>query len=182
MRFVLGPFSRLRELRRKGRRRVRTALAIVLTIAGSASAFAMQAAPPPPAAQSQPPAQKPAAEDAPDNYSYHADGRRDPFINLLGTGVEPLSVARKGDGPASMLVSEIAVSGIMQSHDALVAMIAGPDKRTYVVHAGDKLLDGVIKNVTPQGLVITQRVTDALSQVKQREVRKLLRSLEDAKQ
>ena len=36
--------------------------------------------------------------------------------------------------------------------------------------------------ITPQGLVVVQEVNDPLSLVKQREVRKLLRSLEDAKE
>ena len=70
----------------------------------------------------------------------------------------------------------------MQSRGALIAMIQGPDNKTYIVHQGDKLLDGTIKTITPQGLVIVQEVNDPLSLVKQREVRKLLRSLEDAKE
>ena len=71
---------------------------------------------------------------------------------------------------------------MLQSQGALVAMVKGPDKQTFLVRAGDKLLDGVIKSITPQGLVITQEVTDPLSLVKQRDVKKLLRSLEDAKE
>ena len=51
----------------------------------------------------------------------------------------------------------------MQSRGSLVAMIEGPDKKTYIVHQGDKLLDGTIKNVTPQGLVVVQEVNDPLS-------------------
>ena len=47
---------------------------------------------------------------------------------------------------------------------------------------GDKLADGVVKTVTPQGLVVLQDISDPLSAQKQREVRKLLRSLEDAKE
>ena len=43
-------------------------------------------------------------------------------------------------------------------------------------------LDGTIKAVVPEGLVIVQPVNDPLSLVKQREVRKLLRSVEDGKQ
>ena len=43
-------------------------------------------------------------------------------------------------------------------------------------------LDGTIKTVTLQGLIVIQEVKDPLSLVKQREVRKLLRSLEDAKE
>ena len=134
------------------------------------------------AGQAEKAADKPPAQTPADSYTYQAGGRRDPFVNLLGTGTEPRPVARKGDGLTSLTVAEIAVFGIMQSRDALVAMIAGPDKKTYVVHAGDRLLDGIIKDITAQGLVVTQRVTDALAQVKQREVRKLLKSLEDARQ
>ena len=81
-----------------------------------------------------------------------------------------------------MAVAEISVRGILQSKGTLVAMIQGPDNKTYIVHQGDRLLDGVIKTVISQGLVVVQQVNDPLSLVKQREVRKLLRGLEDAKQ
>ena len=33
----------------------------------------------------------------------------------------------------------------------LVAMVQGPDKKTYIVHQGDKLLDGTMKTVTAAG-------------------------------
>ena len=72
--------------------------------------------------------------------------------------------------------------GVLESRGALIAMIQGPDKKTYVVHQGDKFLDGTIRSITPQGLVIVQEVNDPLSLVKQREIRKLLRSLESAKE
>ena len=76
---------------------------------------------------------------------------------------------------------ELSVRGVMQSRSGLIAMVQGPDNKTYIVHPGDKLLDGAIKSITPQGLVIEQAVNDPLSVVKQREVRKLLRGLEDTK-
>ena len=62
-----------------------------------------------------------------------------------------------------------------------VALVAGPDGKTYTAHANDRLLDGLIRTVTPQGLVIMQEVNDPLSLVKQREVRKGLRAAEDGK-
>jgi hypothetical protein len=62
-----------------------------------------------------------------------------------------------------------------------VALVAGPDGKTYTAHANDRLLDGIIRTVTPQGLVIMQEVNDPLSLVKQREVRKGLRAAEDGK-
>ena len=122
------------------------------------------------------------AQPPAETYSYQSEGRRDPFLSLVGTGSEPRnSSSRKTEGPAGMTIAEISVRGIMQSRGALVAMVQGPDNRTYIVHQGDKLLDGTIKTIMPTGLVVVQEVNDPLSLVKQREVRKLLRSLEDAK-
>jgi type IV pilus assembly protein PilP len=136
-------------------------------------------APPPAAANPQ----KTQVPPPPDNYSYDPAGRRDPFVSLLGTGSDPRSSSgRKVEGPAGMTLGEISVRGVMQSRGVLVAMIQGPDTKTYIVHPGDKLLDGTIKTITPQGLVVVQQVNDPLSLVKQREIRKLLRSLEDAKE
>ena len=148
------------------------------------SAAATQAPqPPPPAAAAPQPEASPASQPPPpEAYTYRPDGRRDPFQNLLGTGSEKNLISRKSDGPAGMTLGEISIRSIMQSKGALVAMIQGPDNKTYIVHQGDKLLDGTIKTITPQGLIVIQEVNDPLSLVKQREVRKLLRSLEDAKE
>jgi Tfp pilus assembly protein PilP len=128
-------------------------------------------------------ATEPSPAPQPQNaYKYEPDGRRDPFLSLLGTGGDWRAPSKKGDGSASLTVSEISVRGIVQSRGSLVAMIQGPDSKTYIVHQGDKLADGKIKTITPTGLVVVQDVNDPLSLVKQREVRKLLRSLEDAKE
>jgi Tfp pilus assembly protein PilP len=132
------------------------------------------AAAPPTAAAATPPVQE--------AYTYRADGRRDPFLNLVGVGKDVTMISRKSDGPTGLSLGEISVRGVMQSRGALVAMSQGPDNKTYIVHQGDKLLDGTIKTVTPQGLVVVQEVNDPLSLIKTREVRKLLRSLEDAKE
>ena len=117
----------------------------------------------------------------PADYAYVPDGRRDPFLNLLGTG-EPQPTGRRADGPAGLTVAEITVRGVMASRGALIAMIQAPDNKTYIVRQGDKLIDGTIRSVTPTGLVIVQEVNDPLSLVKQREIHKLLRSQESAKE
>jgi Tfp pilus assembly protein PilP len=117
-----------------------------------------------------------------EGYQYEQDGRRDPFLNLLGTGTPAGPGGKRNDGVAGMTVAEVSVRGVLESRGALIAMIEGPDKKTYVVHVGDKFFDGVIRSITPQGLVIVQEVNDPLSLVKQREIHKLLRSLESAKE
>jgi len=138
--------------------------------------------PPSPGATPPSSANPPAQQPAPETYTYQPAGRRDPFLSLVGTGREASPATRRtAEGPSSMAVGEISVRGVMQSKGSLVAMIQGPDNKTYIVRQGDKLLDGVIKSVTPQGLIVVQEVNDPLSLVKQREVRKFLRGLEDVK-
>jgi type IV pilus assembly protein PilP len=157
--------------------------ALVLALCPVALAARQAPTPPPPAPPA--PARAPggsAASEPPESYAYQPDGRRDPFLNLLGTTPEGRPLAHKSDGPASLAVSDISVRGVLESRGTLIAMIQGPDNRTYIVRQGDRLADGTIKSITPQGLIIEEEVNDPLSLVKQREVRKLLRSLEDGKE
>jgi Tfp pilus assembly protein PilP len=159
--------------------------------ATSAAGTAKAAMPPPAAAKAPAPvaaapvaaapvAATPVAPPA-ETFTYDPGGRRDPFLNLVAAA-DPKNQGKRGEaGAAGMSVSEISVRGVLQSRGRLVAMVMGPDNKTYIMHQGDKLLDGSIKLITPQGLVIEQEVNDPLSVVKQREVRKLLRGLEDAK-
>jgi Tfp pilus assembly protein PilP len=118
-------------------------------------------------------------ETSSDAYAYDPAGRRDPFLTLIGPSNDLKS--KKGEGASGMAVGELTVRGVLESRGRLVAMVKGPDNKTYIVHQGDRLLDGAIKSITPQGLVIEQEVNDPLSVVKQREVRKLLRGLEETK-
>jgi hypothetical protein len=128
----------------------------------------------------RPPGAAPVAEQqaAPEPYTYESEGRRDPFLSLSGTGTEPGDTSSRAEGPAGMSIADIAVRGVMQSRGTLVAMISGPDQKTYIVRPGDKLLDGTIKSITPQGMICIQDVNDPLSLVKQREVSKLLHAAE----
>ena len=175
--------------RQKTTRRFVVALGTLglLSVTGIGVARAQQPAAAPAAAPAQPastpgsPATAAPAAPAGEPYTYQADGRRDPFLSVLGSGSEPRLSSRSGGGPEGMLTADISVRGIMQTGSTFVALVQGPDKKTYLMRAGDKLLDGTIRAVTSEGLTIVQDVNDPLSLVKTREVRKLLRSVEDAK-
>jgi len=135
-------------------------------------------APDAPAPPAKPSASASAANPLPgENYNYDPAGRRDPFLNLLGTGAQPI-ISRRGEGLAGLSVNELSVRGVMQSKGQFIGMVQGPDGKTYMAHAGDKLLDGTVRAVNAEGLIIVQEVSDPLSLVKQREVSKKLRSLE----
>ena len=148
-------------------------------------AMAQTAAAPPAAATA--PAKKPTTNLAdavePQGYTYDPQGRRDPFVSLMRRGSE---VTRDTSGPRAaglpgLATSEVSLSGIMANRDGYLAMLQGVDKKTYIVRSGDKLLDGTVRAITADTMVIVQQVDDPLSQEKQREVRKVLRQTEEAK-
>ena len=129
------------------------------------------------------PAAPVAAPAAADSYTYNPEGRRDPFVSLLRSGSDQRGSRTGGgvDGLSGLTVDEISVRGVVAGRSGYVAMVMGPDNKTYIVRPNDKLLDGTVKAVTAQGLVILQEVNDPLSLVKQKEVRKMLRGLEEGK-
>ena len=118
----------------------------------------------PPAA---PPTPAPAATPPPaDSYTYNPEGRRDPFVSLLRGGSDQRAARIGVAGLAGLTVDEISVRGVVAGNNGYVAMVMGPDNKTYIARANDKLLDGTVKAVTAQGLVILQEVNDPLSLVK----------------
>jgi len=131
-------------------------------------------------ASPQPAAATPAPEPAAEAYTYDPSGRRDPFVTLLSRGIEP-TTGKRLTGLAGLTTAEVMLRGIMQSRNSYVALLSGPDGKTFSARVNDRLLDGVIRSVTPQGIVVMQEVNDPLSLVKQREVRKGLRTAEDGK-
>src|SRR5262249_31918096 len=130
--------------RHEGRLIMRISLSIVAVLMFAVTLGAQAPAPRPSTAT--PTAEQP---PAPEPYTYERQGRRDPFVSLTGTGIEPHATLTggKAEGPAGMTIAELAVRGVMQSRGTLVAMVSGPDHKTYIVHAGDKLLDGNIKSI-----------------------------------
>lgn len=112
----------------------------------------------------------------PPNYTYSSEGRRDPFVPAVGRGfvASPNRNARP-QGIPGLLVAEIVVRGLLESQGAWVAMVGAPDGRSYTLREGDHLMDGTVRTITSEAVVIMQQVNDPLSNAKQREVRKYLR-------
>jgi len=146
------------------------------------AATAPQAAP---ATATSPPAAPAAAgpELEPQGYTYRPAGRRDPFTSLLlrGSQTQRPSVGARAAGLSGLETSEVTLKGTIASQGGFVGILQGADNKTYIVRSGDRLLDGTIRTITQDSMVVTQQVTDPLSLEKQREVRKVLRQTEEAK-
>jgi Tfp pilus assembly protein PilP len=109
-------------------------------------------------------------------YSYDPAGRRDPFVSLLGRGGDLPATGAKPTGLPGALINDVTLKGVLKSAKGdFTALLQSPDNHTYIVHAGDKLMDGSVRAITQDAIVFSQDVNDPLSLVKQREVRKTIR-------
>ena len=109
-------------------------------------------------------------------YTYRAEGRRDPFVSLVGRGNDTRPAGSRPAGVAGLLINEINIKGIVRDGSGFIAMVQGADNRAYVVRPGDRLMDGTVKAIVKDAVVFSQDVNDPLSLVKQKEIRKNLRS------
>ena len=134
---------------------------------------------PPAAAPAQATPEQPPTQSA---YAYQVEGRRDPFVSLLGRGADPTTGGVRPPGLSGLLIAEVSVKGIIKDQKGFFAMLQGPDNKTYPVRPGDKLLDGSVRSVNGEAVIFSQDVNDPLSVVKQREVTKRMRSTEEGRE
>ena len=106
--------------------------------------------------------------EPPVGFTYDAEGRRDPFLSLLGRGADSRNPAARPAG----------VPGIVRNGGGYIAMIASPDNKTFIVRPGDRLFDGSVKAIVQDKVIFSQDVNDPLSLVKQREIPKPVRQAE----
>jgi hypothetical protein len=118
---------------------------------------------------------------ATEGYSYKTEGRRDPFISLTAVRSLDRASGKRPEGLAGVMVGEVVVKGILLSRQSFIAMVQALDLKTYIVHVGDRLLDGTVKTITADRVIFLQEVNDPLSLTKQKEVPKTLRVLEEVK-
>ncbi len=131
----------------------------------------------PPAGQPAAPAAGAVPGASASAYSYDPNGRRDPFVSLLfrGSDTRPAGATRP-PGLIGQLVGELTLKGILKAKSGYVAILQASDNKTYIGRPGDRVMDGSIKSIAQDAVVFSQDVNDPLSLVKEREVRKTIRS------
>lgn len=164
------------------------ALAACLLLLASQAAAQQPAAPAP--AASPEAAAKDALKDLlekelavqPGQYTYQPGGRRDPFISLLVNIGPSIGTQVRPPGIQGLLIQETALKGIVKDQTGYIAMLLGPADKNYFVRIGQRLYDGVITAMDAATVTFRQEVTDPLSPVKTRDVKKSLYTSEEARQ
>jgi hypothetical protein len=127
--------------------------------------------------QKTPPAKdaKPAGDVTKTTKPALPQGRRDPFITLVGkqTG---------GSGPALNLppgkgglqVSTLILQGIVSGPNGMIAVVANPQKSVYFLRVGDELFDGRVEKIEIGGVLFHEVGKDAFGKPVEREVTRKL--------
>lgn len=118
---------------------------------------------------------------APGSYSYTAQGRRDPFVSLLKP-VSETGPGKRRPGMEGFLIQEVALKGIVKDAKGYTAMLVGPSPTSYFCKVGQRLFDGVITAIDASTVTFRQEVTDPLSSVRSRDVKKTLYPSEEGRQ
>jgi hypothetical protein len=172
------------------------ALALVLAGAAQAQAPAPTATPAPTAEAVAPGAGEAArppldVELEAGGYSYNSQGRRDPFVSLQRPVAADRGPKTRKPGMEGFLIQEVALKGVVRTKGGgtgvaqkpgFIAIFLGADGHSYFVTTGQRLYDGVITALDATSVTFRQEVTDPLSPVKTREVRKSLYASEEARQ
>lgn len=108
-----------------------------------------------------------------ETYRYDPQGRRDPFQSLVGPAPK-LQSGQRPPGVPGFLIDEMKLQGVVQTRAGLVGMVNGPDNKGYLVHVGDKVLDGEVIRITRSSVVFRQEVNDPTRIERYREVVKEL--------
>ena len=124
-------------------------------------------------------------------FTYNSQGRRDPFVSLQRPVAADRGPKTRKPGMEGFLIQEVALKGIVRTtgggmgiaaDPGFIATFLGADGKSYFVRSGQRLYDGVITAVDATSVTFRQDVTDPLSPVKSREVRKSLYASEEARQ
>lgn len=168
-------------------RRAMAGVLVMLFAALAISAFAQ--APPPPAEGAAPGAasdiKNPVDQELqpdPTGYNYNPQGRRDPFVSLLKPVSADQGVKTRRPGMEGFLIQEVALKGIVRTPKGYTAMLLGTDGKSYFVQQGQRMFDGVVTKIDATAVTFRQEITDPLSTVKSRDVKKTLYPSEEARQ
>jgi Tfp pilus assembly protein PilP len=108
-------------------------------------------------------------------FSYDPGNRRDPFKSLLVGPERQEFRGPRPEGIPGLLIEEIDLSGIWRTGRGFVAqVIAGNQKKTFLLKEGDQLYDGDVVSINKNEVVFKQIVQDPTALKPFREVVKSL--------
>jgi hypothetical protein len=121
-------------------------------------------------------AAQPAARPQTPTWTYDPQTRRDPFISLRNRTPVGTTTQNRPPGLPGVAIGELMIRGIVRNGNEFIALAQSTDGRTFQLRRGSRVFDGTVKQIAIDAVIFTQEVNDPLSLVKQREVRKTMKT------
>jgi outer membrane biosynthesis protein TonB len=101
-------------------------------------------------------------------------GRRDPFIGLVGRPGSGGPNVKLPPGKGGLQVSTIILQGIVSGPNGMIAVVANPQKSVYFLRVGDELFDGRVEKIEIGSVTFHEVGKDAFGKPVEREVTRKL--------
>jgi len=133
---------------------------LILSLAGPAALLAQETA------AAQPPETVPTVAPAA-GFTYDAEGRRDPFKDLLaGRDLREKTAL----GEAKVFIDDLVLYGIVKEKGGYTAMIGTPQGFPMFVKAGDKFADGYVLSINETQAVLRKTSDRGIPLVRPRDI------------
>lgn len=139
------------------------ALILLLALAGVSPLLAQETA------ETAPPPESQEVLSPPSTFTYSADGRRDPFKDLLG-GRDVRE--RSADGTPQINIEDLTLIGIIESREGFTAILGTGRGFPYFSNIGDKFTDGYILKITENTVVFRKTHDRGLPLLRPRDITK----------
>ena len=137
------------------------------------STFAMHDAASPAAAGS--PTSPTPSETTDDEPRKTSSGGRDPFVDPAKPAPGTSPPADAPAGIRGVRVDDIVVKGIVKDSHGFQALVQASGRRTYIIRSGERLLDGVVRAVTSEAVILSRTSASRRPPTSPQEVVKRLR-------
>lgn len=104
--------------------------------------------------------------------TYKAEGRRDPFRNLLA-GLE-LEESLSAKGIPDILIDDVVLAGIVKAKGKFTAIINAGEGFPFYIKVGDRLADGYVKAIIDTQVTFLKTMERGIRLLEPKEVTKVL--------
>ncbi len=96
---------------------------------------------------------------------YQGGDRRDPFASLVApkaSQAAPTGSGRPAFSLPDLALADVTVRGVIRSGDRILAILEGPNRKSFVAHPNDKLRDASVQSIDTAGVVFAEAVSSGM--------------------
>lgn len=97
-----------------------------------------------------------------------AQGKRDPFVSIIGSGPGEPPVCTTGK--KCLMIQQLVVRGVAKNGNNMLALVENPQRRSYFLRVNEPVFNGEVIAITKDAVVFREKSVDRTGRVHMREV------------